>query len=184
MKKSFSSFTVHGKTNDKQLPVLLICNHISWWDGIWALYLNQQHFKRKYHFMMLEDQLRKNWFFQYTGGFSISKKSRSIIESLNYASELLQNKENLVLMFPQGKIQSMHQHKFIFEKGVQKIIEKTPNNIQVIFLVNIIDYFSEAKPHLNLNVKEYEGSWGIKNIEEAYNSFYKSCINRQAKMES
>jgi len=157
---------------------------MSWWDGIWALYLNQQRFKRKYHFMMLEDQLRKNWFFQFTGGFSISKRSRSIVESLNYTSELLQNKENLVLMFPQGKIQSMHQHKFIFEKGVQKVIEKTHNNIQVFFLVNMIDYFSEAKPHLNLNVKEYKGSSHIKSIEKAYNGFYKSCIAEQAKMEN
>ena len=72
---------------------------------------------------MLEEQLKKNWFFQYTGGYSIKKSTRSVVESLNYTAELLENNKNLVLMFPQGKIQSMHRSEFVFEKGIERILK-------------------------------------------------------------
>jgi hypothetical protein len=70
------------------LPLLMIANHISWWDGFWAMYLNLKVFHKKFYFMMLEDQLLKFRFFQWTGGFSIKKKSREMIESLTYASKI------------------------------------------------------------------------------------------------
>ena len=66
--------------NDRNLPVLLISNHISWWDGFWAMYINLKVLKRKFHFMMLEEQLRKYWFFNYTGGFSVNKKSKVFLK--------------------------------------------------------------------------------------------------------
>jgi hypothetical protein len=53
--------------------------------------------------MMLEDQLKRYWFFKYTGGFSVKKKSKSITETLNYTQELLSDGKNLVLIFPHGQ---------------------------------------------------------------------------------
>ncbi|WP_347838213.1 lysophospholipid acyltransferase family protein [uncultured Draconibacterium sp.] len=179
MKRSFQSFSVVGKVHDNGLPVLLICNHISWWDGIWTLYTNQQLFKRKYHFMMLEEELRKNWFFQYTGGFSVKKQSRTIIETLDYTAELLGNTNNLVLMFPQGKINSMHKNNFVFEKGIQKILERTKNEIQIIFQANFVDYLSTARPQAYFYVGTYLGTKKVELIEKSYNQFYQQCLNTQ-----
>jgi 1-acyl-sn-glycerol-3-phosphate acyltransferase len=184
MKKYFHSFLIQGKVEEKNQPVLLICNHISWWDGIWTLYLNQQIFKRKYHFMMLEEQLRKNWFFNYTGGYSINPNSKTIIESINYTVELLGNKNNLVLMFPQGVIQSMHKRSFQFFKGIEKILQKAKNPAQVVFVANITDYLSEVKPTVFMNLEEYKGEYDLSSIEESYNRFYQSCIQAQNKIES
>lgn len=182
MKKSFNSVHFMGELKDRKKAVLLICNHISWWDGIWALHFNQQILLRKYHFMMLEDQLRKNWFFNYTGGFSIKKNSRSIIESMEYTAELLANKNNLVLVFPQGVIQSMHKPDFIFEKGIEKIIQKTKAEIQIIFLANVVDYLSSSRPNLYLFYKEYSGEENILEMQNNYNLFYKKCIDSQKKL--
>jgi len=181
MKKSFNSLTIQANVEDRNLPVLLICNHTSWWDGIWALHVNQQLFHRKYHFMMLEEQLQKNWYFKYTGGFSISKKSKSIVETLNYTAELLQDKKNMVLMFPQGKIFSMHHHNFDFEKGIEKILSKTNGKVQVVFLANIVDYFADVKPNVTMNIVEYTGDFKVAPIEKSYNRFFETCIETQIK---
>lgn len=182
MKRSFHSFIIERKVEDKKLPVLLICNHISWWDGLWTLHINQQLFHRKYHFMMLEEQLNINWFFKYTGGFSIRKNSKSVIESLDYTAELLTNKNNMVLIFPQGEIGSMHDTTFIFGKGVSKILQRAKNEIQTIFVANFIDYHSNVKPTLHAYMENYSGSAKISEIQESYNSFYKDCIFGQIKI--
>ncbi|QIA09020.1 lysophospholipid acyltransferase family protein [Draconibacterium halophilum] len=183
MKRHFQSFSINGEIHDKGLPILLICNHVSWWDGIWTLYANQQLFKRKYHFMMLEEELRKNWFFQYTGGFSIKKNSKSVIETFHYTAELLSDAQNLVLLFPQGKIKSIYQDNLVFEKGIEKILQRTKNDIQIIFQANLIDYFADAKAHAFFNLLHYNGSHQLKELENAYNTFYKKCLAAQAKKE-
>lgn len=183
MKRMFHFVELKGELKEKGKPVLLIGNHVSWWDGIWALNLNQTFFHRKYYFMMLEEQLRKNWFFKYTGGFSIHKKSKSILETFNYTAELLANPKNLVLLFPTGKIQSMYKNDFIFEKGVEKILQKVKNEIQIIFMVNLVDYFSNAKPGVFTFFEEFEGKYTISEIQNEFNSFHQKCINFQKQKE-
>lgn len=184
MKRSFSSFTIDGKVENTTDALLLVCNHVSWWDGIWALHVNQQLFQRKFYFMMLEEQLNKNWFFKYTGGFPVRKSSRSMVQSLNYAGKLLQNPANLVLMFPQGKIQSMHRNTFVFEKGIERILKAKPGNTQVIFQVNLVDYLSAVKPAVHIYITAYNGSSNIRELETAYNNFYGECLEKQAQKES
>lgn len=181
MKRSFHAFHFDSDVEDKNLPILLICNHMSWWDGIWALHVNQELFRRKYHFMMLENMLQKNWFFKFTGGFSVNRNSKSIIETLNYTAELLADKNNMVLMFPQGEIVSMHNSIFKFEKGVEKILQRTKNDVQVLFLANVVDYLSNVKPNLYAYISDYTGDFKTVEIEREYNLFYQVCLETQKK---
>jgi 1-acyl-sn-glycerol-3-phosphate acyltransferase len=166
-------------------PILLIGNHISWWDGFIVQYINQKLWKKKFHFMMLEEQLVKHRFLNLTGGFSIAKKSKEIIASLRYANELLQDKTNLVLMFPQGKITSMHQQTMVFEKGIERILQHTSETIELVFMVNLIDYFSYATPSLSIYITNYQGDKSNhKDIEKAFQDFYTSCVDKQKKLAS
>ncbi len=185
IKKNFSQVITNGIIQERNLPVLIISNHISWWDGFWAMNLNLKLFNRKFYFMMLEEQLRKYWFFNYTGGYSIHKKSRSVVESINYTSDLLNNPKNIVLIFPQGKIQSMHKQWFEFESGIEKILKKIDRNkIQIIFLINMIDYFSKPKPSLYQYIVEYKSeSTTCFDIEKYFNLFYQKSIEHQIKAE-
>ena len=165
--------------------VLLLSNHTGWWDGFWHLYLNMKVFKKKFHFMMLEEQLKKHWYFNYTGGFSVNKTAKSIVETIQYSADLLSHTENIVLMFPQGKIESIYKQTFAFEKGVQKIIEKTDRSkVQIVFLVNSIDYFLNKKPILYHYIKEYEEcDSDYRAIERSYNAFFKESIKQQTERE-
>ena len=179
-KRNFNSLTIEGSFEDNGHAVLVIANHISWWDGFWIMLLNLKLIKRRFHFMMLEEQLRKHWYFQFSGGYSVRKKTRGVIESIQYTIDLLQENGNMVLMFPQGQINSMHNHKVNFEKGIDRIIQLIPPETQVLFVANLIDYLSDAKPNLYVYLKSVSArDVQISPVESAYNKFYTEVVNRQ-----
>jgi 1-acyl-sn-glycerol-3-phosphate acyltransferase len=177
IKRNFHDVFVTGDYFEKKLPVLLISNHTTWWDGFWAMYLNMKLIHRKFYFMMLEEQLKKHMFFNRTGGYSVRKGSRSIIETLDYTAELLSDKNNIVMMFPQGKIESVYARNFKFEKGIEYVLKKANGSVQILFLVNLIDYFSNPRPGLYMYFKEYTGSdFSSKILGEEFNDFHAACI--------
>lgn len=183
IKGHFETIKIIGDVPVKNLPVLLISNHISWWDGFWAMYINMKVLHRKFYFIMLESQLRKFWFFNYTGGFSVKKKSKSIIETLNYTSELLDDPHNMVLIFPQGEIQSMHSQNIQFEKGLERILKHKEYNVQIVFLVNLVDYFSNKKPSIYCYTHEYIGdAFDAQSLQNSYNLFYKTSVEKQKRL--
>ena len=179
--RHFGKVELTGEFRDRNLPVLLLANHFSWWDGFFAMYLNVKVLRRKFHFMMLEEQLRKFSFFNKTGGFSIQKKSRSAIESIKYTSELLMDSRNMVLLFPQGRIESAYTSSLHFESGISRIIQNTSKTVQIIFMANLIDYFSNRKPGLYMYISEYNGNnLNAESLQEAYNLFFKECVETNA----
>ncbi len=181
IERTFNSVIIEGEYIDRELPVMVISNHISWWDGLWIYYLNHQLLKKRFHFMMLEEQLKRFWYFNYCGGFSIKKNSKTIFETFNYTAELLSNSNNLVLIFPQGKIQSMHNHKIEFEKGIERIIRKLDNEISILYVVNLIDYLSNPKPTLYQYLEEYHyDEFDFVDFENSYQNFFHRCITKQS----
>lgn len=182
LKKNFYKLEIVGDFDNRNLPLLVISNHISWWDGFWIEYLNLKIFKKKLHFMMLENQLKKHWYFNYCGGFSIKPNSKSVIESINYTCDLLKSSDNLVLMFPQGEIFSIYQNKINFRKGIDRILKNIKNPIQIIFVANLIDYFANQKPTLFIYFKEIQLNL-IDNfsVEKYYQEFYNDCLDKQQK---
>ena len=179
--RHFGRVVISGEFRDRNLPLLLLANHFSWWDGFFAMYLNVNILRRKFHFMMLEEQLKNFFFFNKTGGYSVRKNSRNIIESMNYTSELLLDQQNMVLLFPQGKIESVYKDSFRFESGIGRILEKGGDSIQILFMVNLIDYFSSRKPGLYMYISDYKGNkFDRDSIQEAYNLFFRECISANA----
>ncbi|TVQ13308.1 MAG: glycerol acyltransferase [Bacteroidetes bacterium] len=180
-KRSFRQIETVGTIDDKGMPFLVIANHISWWDGFWILRLNRNILRRKFHVMMLEDQLQKNMFLRKLGAFSIRKKSKDMIESLNYASGILQNPKSLLLLFPQGEIHSQYDVPLLFQKGWGRMLSKVNNPIQVLMVVHLLDYFSHSKPILKQYVfsPEQTADFSCDELETIYNDFYKQCLENQ-----
>jgi len=146
----------------------------------WIMYLNLKLLHRKFHFMMLENQLRKFWFFNYTGGFSVNKNARSVLETIDYTAKLLADGNNMVMLFPQGEIQSIHNNNMQFQRGIDRIMKKLTNKIQILFVVNLTDYFSNPKPTLFQYIKEYEYSqFDFRDLEKQYQIFYNQSIENQ-----
>lgn len=181
IKRHFGQVQVVENYVDKGSSVVLLANHFSWWDGFFAMYLNVNVLKRKFHFMMLEEQLKKFSFFNQTGGFSVRKNSRSLLESINYTVELLSEKQNMVLLFPQGKIETSYKNEFQFEAGIGRILSHVKAPVQILFMVNLIDYYSSRKPGIYMHVSEYTGDkLDAQSLTQAYNLFYHECVQTNA----
>jgi 1-acyl-sn-glycerol-3-phosphate acyltransferase len=159
--------------------VLLFQNHFSWWDGYWSYLLSRTVFKRKFHVMMDENNLRKHMFLNRIGVFSVQKNSRDLINSLNYTSELLKEPGNLVTIYPTGVMSTQHQQMFPFQKGTDHILRNELKNNTIVLAVFLVDYFGFARPEIRIYLEIYSGEHSAQAIESVYHSFYQDCITKQ-----
>lgn len=181
IKIHFKSIQIQGELKEKDASLLVIANHFSFWDGFLVQYLNLKRFQKKFYFMMLEEQLKKRMFLNKSGGFSISKNPKDLIESINHAVMLLKDKNNMVLIFPQGFIETKYRFPFHFEKGVEAILKRSSGNARVLFIANMIEYYSQARPSLFIYYEQpkLEEHPNREIIEAAYNKFFAKCIEKQ-----
>ncbi len=180
LNRLFDSVDIDCHVETSGRPVLLIGNHFSWWDGFIAYRLNDLRLHKKFHIMMLEEQLSSRLFLNKAGAFSIKRGSRSVVESLHYASSLLHERDNLVVVYPQGTISSIHQRPVRFEKGVERIIAGASDKLMILFYVALPDWYSERKPIMTLRVIEYTArERSASDLEESYNIFLNECITKQ-----
>ena len=159
--------------------ILLLQNHFSLYDGYWSMYLCKKIFRRRFHVMMLEDELRKRMFLTRCGVFSVNKKSRDLLESLSYAVGLLKDPKNVVTIYPSGEIITQHQQNFEFQKGFIRIAGNRENNSSIALAVVLVDHFSQARPEIRIYLKNYSGERTSEEIETAYHAFYQACITQQ-----
>lgn len=159
--------------------ILLIANHFSWWDGFIGNYLSYKHYDKKFHVMMLREQLAKRMFLNKAGAFSVEKSSRSAVESLLYSAEVLSKTNNLMMMFPQGSIESLYHRDFEFARGIEKILSKCDPPPEVVFNINLVDYFSRPSPTLFVRTRCYRGGHSVREIEEAFNQYHSECMAKQ-----
>lgn len=156
--------------------MLAIGNHVSWWDGFWMLKLNAQILKKKFHILMLENQLKPRLFFNKLGAIGITKNSKDIIHTLNYCSEVLSENNSILFFFPEGEINPMNSDKVYFEKGVMRILKNAPYP-QLLMVVNLTEYFSNKKPTLftfykSVDAKQFET---VSELQDNYNTFLCEC---------
>ena len=166
LKKSFSHFYI---VNDvPELPsdkaVLLTSNHISWWDGFFIDFLNRLFFKRRAYIMILEEQLKKYSFFKKIGGFSINPGSMiDLKESLNYTSELLLNKENLAIIFPEGELKPFDIKENPIKKGVLSLSKNKTISFVVLIIAIKINFYNERFPEVYISFGPVMDSEKLKN---------------------
>ena len=180
LKRHFHKVHLEHDPSSYDGPVLLIGNHFSWWDGFIGYFLSFTVFRKRFHVMMLEEQLEKRMFLNKGGAFSVRKSSRSAAESLAYSSEILTGRDNLLLLFPQGRIQTLYTKDFVFERGIERILSHLSEPPVVYFMVNLVDYFSRPKPSLFIRTMRYQGEVTVSGMQEAYNRFFSECVSKQA----
>ena len=64
-RKDFSSVTLHHEMEDRQLPILMIGNHVSWWDGFLAQYVNIELFNSDIKSLIIDGPLGMYFFALY-----------------------------------------------------------------------------------------------------------------------
>ena len=135
LKKTFNSFFLVNKF--PEIPegkgLLITPIHMSWWDGFFADYLTRRFHDKLFHVMMLEEQLKRFWFFTRVGAFSIHPPDKeSVKETMVYTNHLLNQDEGIVVMFPQGILQLYDKRPIELKKRGMEIITSCEVNNYVI----------------------------------------------------
>lgn len=183
--KEFHQFLYNNIDVREDKSVLLIANHFSFWDGLILYCLNDRLIKKNFHVMILQDTAKRISALRYGGAFSVNRGSRDVIQSLDYASQLLNNPDNLVLMFPQGKLFPNFVEHINFEKGVTKLIEKSKNNCQIIFAATFIQYFEHKKPTVTIYLKQPEDTnlnSDINSLQSNYQEHFNKSKQQQTEI--
>ncbi|QJD97078.1 glycerol acyltransferase [Mucilaginibacter robiniae] len=176
LKRNFQKFNFNQAEVNPEKSILLIANHFGWWDGFLLYWLNYKLFKKKFHIMILEDTVREVFFLKYMGAFSITKHSRQMMESLAYAGELLQDPQNLVLIFPQGQLYSNFVDDVKFEKGLLRVVKQAAGRFQYVFAATFIEYHQHKKPTINVYVKsDVQNPVHIDELQALYQQHYHSA---------
>jgi len=156
MKRNFHSVRIFGPLPDfpSDHSILLLPNHSSWWDGFIIYLINDLYWQKKPYVMMEERQLKRFSFFNKLGAFSVRPGDKEDVDkTLIYASELLAKPENLVFLFPQGKLLPWHQRPIIFKNGFERILS-TASVKPLIFICGIRPEFTgEQYPEVFLEFR-------------------------------
>ena len=163
----------------QDVATLVLMNHFSFNDGPMLHFICRKVIKKEFKVMVLEEQLQQFKLLRNAGCFSINKKSKSLVESLDYAASLLREPKNMLGIFPQGGVFSLHLDKIHFENGLQRILKKKQCDIQVVYAVVLLDFLANFKPKANVYLMNYCGTEESALMEEAFNDFYKSCKKKQ-----
>ncbi len=152
LKKSFSHFFLANEipTLPEEKALLITPNHMSWWDGFFVDYICRRCLDRRFHVMMLEDQLRRFWFFQKLGAFSIEQGDEDkVAETMNYTAGLLRDPENLVVMFPQGVLTAYDRRPIKLKSGgITMLAQESPGTFVILPLCCKILYHTEQYPEI------------------------------------
>jgi 1-acyl-sn-glycerol-3-phosphate acyltransferase len=185
MRRAFNRMVVTPFTPKPGHSVLLLCNHFSWWDGLWGNYLAYWHLNRHLYIMMQEDHLQKRMLLNLFGGFSINRSSREMIKSLQYAAGLLNNPENLVVVFPQGELISNHTTEIKVEKGIERLIKNIKGPCQIVYNCALIDYFESLKPSVFFHLYDcgVAGEINFDELTEKINGFHQHALKAQIDVE-
>lgn len=169
--RHFNELLFNSIEVDKNRSILLIANHYSFWDALILYCVNHRLFKKKFHVMILEETAKKEPFLKYSGAFSVNKNTRDILLSLDYTAKLLDDENNLVLIFPQGKLYPNFTDYIHFEKGLSRIMKQAQGNFQLVFAAAFIQYFEHIKPTATVYLKNEPENLADKPIAELQNAY-------------
>jgi 1-acyl-sn-glycerol-3-phosphate acyltransferase len=184
VRRHFHAIEFDGPEFGGDKALLLVANHFSWWDGFLLYHYNKIRFKKAFHIMVLEETMQKFGFMKYIGAFSINKNSKDVIESLDYAAELLNDPDNLVVMFPQGKLYSNFVGEVKFESGLSRITEHAKADFEYMFAAVFVENFEHKKPTAYISLKSCSTSL-IKTpqqVQAAYQEFYSASKLKQTRI--
>src|SRR5258708_13350957 len=183
VKRHFHEVLFNQVDIDNSKSVLLIANHFSFWDALILYVINQKQLKKKFHVLVRENTTLHLKYLKYGGAFSINKNSREMLESLDYASSLLNNPQNLVLIFPQGKLYSNFVNDIDFEKGIMKVMKQAEGKFQLIFASNFIQYLKHKKPTVTVYLKNVTSvAKSLGELKSAYQQHYDSTKLQQTEI--
>ncbi len=151
-------YSIHIKNKDyfrmknPKYATLIYGSHSCFWDGSVAYYICKKVFDANLYMMIQE--LYKLPLLSRIGGFSIETSSASeAIKSIDYAANLLNDKNNAIWMFPQGRVMPPDYRPIKFKSGLSNICTKL-KGVNLIPVSAKYTYVRQTKPEVFIEVGE------------------------------
>jgi hypothetical protein len=181
LKSSFDNFYINESFPevDKSKGLLVTPNHFSWWDGFFIYWVLNKKLNRKIYIMMLEDQLKKYWFFNYLGCYSINLQDvKSSVSSLRYTLDILSDNRNVVVIYPQGEIQPYEKRPIELKGGIDFLANKTENDFLILAAAFKIHYSEKRLPTVYSAFSQTINSNDIKNNDKLFNNLFVNNLDK------
>jgi 1-acyl-sn-glycerol-3-phosphate acyltransferase len=145
--------------------LLITPNHFTWWDGFFIDYLCTRFLSRQIYIMMLEEQLKRYWYFKKFGAYSIDPGNiPSVIETLQYTIGPLMNPANYVVMYPQGVLEPYDKRPIVLRRGgLRYLVTKAPHPFLIFPIAFRITYYNEKHPEISVRMGDIIESDAVKN---------------------
>ncbi len=129
------------------LPLLILPNHGSWWDGLFLYELNRRLLGRRLHLMVLEEHVASFRFLRRLGAFTIRPGRRDeVAASLSYAASVLGNPANALALFPQGCIRHPAERPLGFQRGLERILSEHARPVVILPLAMRCEFYENQRP--------------------------------------
>ncbi|WP_017260315.1 lysophospholipid acyltransferase family protein [Pedobacter arcticus] len=184
--RRFNKLQIHPIDIAPNSSYLLLCNHFSFWDGFLAAYLvkhsiNKAQRVNVINFMSVKKQMQMNPWLRYTGSFSVSPGKTSSGKSVAYASEKLNTPGNVLVLYPQGNLESCHVREIAMKDGINALIPQIKGNCQIIWSSNLLEYFEGLKPSIDFHLLDCgtNHSFNFENLTEKVNQHHRLALKKQ-----
>jgi hypothetical protein len=184
LKTNFNSFYLINKLPrvDESAGLIITPNHFSWWDGFIIDFISRKLIRRKIHIMMLEEQLKKYWFFRKVGAYSVNLTNPvSTARTMKYTNNVLKSPRNFVVLYPQGKIQSFNAKSIIVKEGLRHILNNIECELYVLPLALKVEYGNNKNPDV---IAQFGSPLQGKVIRNDFNIFIEAFINNIEKLKN
>lgn len=177
-KNSFDHFYLINEPPavDKSKGLVVTPNHFSWWDGFLIDLVHRKYYgDRKFFILMLEDQLKRYWFFRKLGAYSINLSNpKSIVKTFEYTREIISKENSFVTIYPQGEMLPFDIEPVIVKEGLLKFTERLNRESFILPAAFKIQYNKEKKPDL---YARFGDLIDVQTIHKNFDRFSKAFIS-------
>ncbi len=131
----------------RELPLLFVMSHASWWDVLLAYYLGREVVRVESYGPMDEAQLRRYRVLTRIGVYSVDRRSSAGMRAfLRYTTALLAP-GRAVWITPQGEIVSNWRRPVRFQPGVGHLVRRVPR-LAVVPVAMAYEFLEEPRPEI------------------------------------
>lgn len=150
LRRNFHGFRLLQRPNLDSLkgwPVLVCCNHPSWWDPLLCLHLSERFFRDRSNYgPIAAEGISKYKFMERLGFFSIDRSSRAGAEKfLRVGAGILKLPDGVLWITPQGEFVDIRSRPIVFEHGAGHLTRRV-SRLAMLPLALEYSFWNERYP--------------------------------------